>query len=226
MPPLGARAAVLAPACTWPARSAQGSLARVRRWGSGRRAKLRGWWLWALATSACGTASIELLPRPSEPVDVDASVAPVPPISGPVLLEQDAGGSGQPSGPALDGGVSDPGDAGACVGARVFGICFYLGDQGEGCRTTCAQRGGFDVAALAHVGTPRQGGSLEDCVRVLRALGRGGEVHRSSRDDGLGLGCHLWDDDNHWLTGPSADFDPNLELGQGWPVRIACGCRR
>jgi hypothetical protein len=101
----------------------------------------------------------------------------------------------------------------------VFGICWYLGEPGESCEMTCAEHGGPDGMASEHVGTASQGGSREDCVLILSALGQRYRVVSTEHD--VGVGCHVpvSGEDPHWLSSPP--FRPSAYLRN---ARIACGC--
>jgi hypothetical protein len=87
----------------------------------------------------------------------------------------------------------------------------------------CADRGGPDAAAIAIIGSESQGGSREGCRTVLLALGLDEDetVARGSRNDGAGVGCHLFGvaQDAWWLSSP--DHSASASLPQ---ARIACGC--
>lgn len=135
-----------------------------------------------------------------------------------------AGASGASAGqggqPTVDAAVPP-----SCAGELVFNICWYLGAERQNCKNLCAAHGGFDTQSITHIGTPAQGGSRDDCQRILNALGRPATVVASTRSDGNGLGCHVWQNaDNYWLNSPN--FDPNIQLPSNAPVRMACGCER
>ena len=109
----------------------------------------------------------------------------------------------------------------------MLNICWYLAPAGTSCNAQCASHGGYDNNAQSHVGTTEQGGSVADCRAILNALVGPGEVGAATRDDGNGLGCHVWSDgDYYWLEDPSAHFDPSVAFPSGSQVRIACGCLR
>ncbi len=178
-----------------------------------------------------------------------------PPIAGGVQPTGAASGSGEPLSPeapdpmrepdtpteqpdastaaepeAPDAGASEPPlpePVPACGGALLQGSCWYLGDVGEACVDVCATRGGFAQASAALIGTPAQGGSVEGCTAVLQALGAlPGVVTEGFREDGLGLGCHLYleltgAEVAWWLTSP--DLSPQAFSTQS---RQACGCVR
>lgn len=159
-----------------------------------------------------GVTSPGVLPVPpfaSSGAVRDAGVVLVPPpVSDAAVEPPPEGGNGEP--------VSPPPD---CVGAELFGICWYLGEAGESCTQTCAERGGPDSSASAHVGTASQGGSREDCVLILNALGQRYRVRSTEHD--VGVGCHVptGGEDPHWLTSPP--FRASAYLRN---ARIACGC--
>lgn len=130
--------------------------------------------------------------------------------------------------PAADAAVATPAEEGnvdaaspppGCAGVEVFGICWYLGEPGESCVETCAERGGPDGAASAHVGTASQGGSREDCVLILNALGQRYRVRSTEHEQGVG--CHLpaGDEDPHWLSFPPFSASAYLRNAS-----ITCGC--
>ncbi len=114
----------------------------------------------------------------------------------------------------------------ACGGERVFGVCWYLAKASTSCNQECSNKGGFDTRSLQYVGTPNQGGSVEECTDILTALGKPAEVVAAMRSDSYGLGCHVWtnQNDNYWLVNPP--FSPNTAAPSSTPVRIACGCMR
>ncbi|MDD9942258.1 MAG: hypothetical protein OXU20_14525 [Myxococcales bacterium] len=167
-----------------------------------------------LMTFGCGCDVVTLRFFPASEAAADAGNgrgahdAPVAPPEA-VVQTPDAGGP----------------DAGSCGGTIVYDVCWYLGDRGRNCRETCAERGGFDDAAVPHVGTPRQGGSVDECIRLLSALGIRGEVVVATRVDAYGVGCHLWEGLRYWLTDPSPRFDPDVSLPRDLPVQLVCGCR-
>lgn len=171
-------------------------------------------------------------PLPAPDSAVSSGLPPrVPPSGPPASVDgaRDGGVTGTASEPpASDAAVSDPGPAGrldaaspplACAGAEVFGICWYLGEAGESCEQTCAAHGGPAVAASTHVGTEAQGGSREDCVLILSALGQRYRVRGTEHD--VGVGCHLpaGDGDPHWLSAPP--FEATAFLRN---AHVACGC--
>jgi hypothetical protein len=115
----------------------------------------------------------------------------------------------------------------ACGGTVVQGSCWYLGDVGQACADVCATHAGFSLASAALVGTPAQGGSIEGCTAVLQALAAlPGLVNEGFREDGLGLGCHLFVEATGtevawWLTSP--DLSPQAFSAQS---RQVCACVR
>lgn len=102
-------------------------------------------------------------------------------------------------------------------------MCWYLSNPGLSCSATCREHGGFDARAQALVGTPLQGGSLDNCVLVLAALGASGPVYPATRYDALGLGCHRWSDGtSYWVASPNlaAFTEDNREPY----AQLACAC--
>jgi len=149
-----------------------------------------------------------------------------------------AGAGGSPAGGtggndvdagSIDAGVNaDAGlDAGpACGGTLRDGICWYLGPVDQTCSQVCANRGGFNSAATSIVGTPAQGGSLDDCSALLQLLlGNADDaVVEGTQVAGNGVGCHLFDaqaGQRWWLTAP--DFSPDDDLPG---ARVVCGCNQ
>ncbi|HKU38618.1 MAG TPA: hypothetical protein VJR89_10740 [Polyangiales bacterium] len=124
----------------------------------------------------------------------------------------------------LDAG-SDAATAPACNGERVFGLCWYLAKANLSCSQECSSRGGFDARALEYIGTPTQGGSVEECSEILAALGKAATVVAAMRSDRYGFGCHVWSEtDSYWLVAPA--FSASTAAPSGTPVRIACACMR
>lgn len=113
---------------------------------------------------------------------------------------------------------------GSCSGAFVAGYCWYLGGFDQSCDSVCAPHGGYNVDTQAYTGASAQGGSRDNCQKVLRSLGQTASLHTSSRSDGLGLGCHrrrnggLW-----WLTSPNENSASTTTDGS---VQRACACYR
>jgi hypothetical protein len=106
-----------------------------------------------------------------------------------------------------------------CAGEQVSGQCLYLGAVGASCQYTCATHGGVAPDAKAFLGTPAQGGTLEQCSAALKALGVTATVIQAARYDGRGLGCHLYDSVPYWLTSPA--FSTTVGYVR---TRIACAC--
>jgi hypothetical protein len=122
-----------------------------------------------------------------------------------------------------DGDTDADGDvdsgAGCGEGAvSLWEICWYLGELGASCDTTCASHGGNAATAQQHVGTAGQGGSAEECGQLFTALGHTEAV--SSGTNSIGYGCHLWQPDAlWWLSAP--DFSTSASSTD---ARIVCGC--
>jgi hypothetical protein len=178
----------------------------------------------------------------------DSSVEPLPPEVDASLPFPDAGSSdaSQPSGapdagspdagpgaedagvPATDAGASPDGgnpvpDASvprACGGVRYSDVCWYLGGGGESCRDACRGRGGIDPRAPTIVGSPAQGGSLQECSDIFALLGFRSRVNQGYRPDRIALGCHRWEDGVlWWLDDPG--FDASALAS---PAAMVCGC--
>jgi len=121
-------------------------------------------------------------------------------------------------------GSADAGLAGAagnsCSGASHGGVCWYLGSAGSSCRQVCGAHGQPSTAAAAHVGSTKQGGNAAECGVLLRLVGISGTPSASSRTDGLGFGCHIFDNGTlWWLSSP--DFSVTVSRAE---VRLVCGC--
>jgi hypothetical protein len=125
-----------------------------------------------------------------------------------------------------DAGMDAGADASTpCGGDRVFSLCWYLADANTSCNQECSNKGGYDARAAEYVGTPAQGGSVEECAEILTALGEPKKVVAAMRNDSYGFGCHVWSEtDTYWLVNPA--FSPSIAAPNGTPVRIACACRR
>lgn len=153
-------------------------------------------------------------------LDAAWTVAPSTPFeeqdAGVVVVLRDAG--------ALDASV-DSVDAGACAGARVLGVCWYLASAGQNCNATCAAHGGVDGRAASLVGTTSQGGSLGSCAQILPALGATVVPLRAFRSDPYGLGCHTWSTGvAYWLDDPSPLYSTSSLIPLA--ARVSCGCAR
>jgi hypothetical protein len=86
---------------------------------------------------------------------------------------------------------------------------------GASCDATCAEHGGAASNTALYVGTAAQGGSAAECAQLLDLLGEADAPFSATRDDGLGLGCHLYDSVAYWLSSPafsSSVADPEAEL--------------
>ncbi|MBW2263321.1 MAG: hypothetical protein JRG91_15245 [Deltaproteobacteria bacterium] len=116
--------------------------------------------------------------------------------------------------------ATDPTPECGTHGALMWGICWYLGSPGQDCYEVCGPHGGYHEDTPEYVGTPSQGGSIEECGAILDALGYSGTVSDGYRDDGRGLGCHRWNDGALWWL-HTPDFDPGDSMD---PSQAVCGC--
>jgi hypothetical protein len=128
-----------------------------------------------------------------------------------------SGGSGSGGALSLDGGHC------SADGVLDSGICWYLGELGANCSTTCSTRGGTSPEAAGHVGTAAQKGSPTECSRLLGLLGTGGEVQPVALP-GLsqGLGCHVSPTQTptyRWVSSPAYNDNASDPAAQ-----LLCGC--
>jgi hypothetical protein len=137
-------------------------------------------------------------PTPEPTVDVTVDVAPEP----------------------VEEPLTDPTPECGTDGALLYGICWYLGSAGQDCFEVCGSHGGYDDDTPEYVGTPSQGGSVEECEAIFEALGYTDTVSPGYREDGRGLGCHRWSDGSLWWL-DSPDFDPSDSME---PSQAVCGC--
>jgi hypothetical protein len=121
---------------------------------------------------------------------------------------------------ALEDPILEPTPACGPEGALLWDICWYLGDPGQSCQEVCESRGGYHEDTPQYVGTTGQGGSIEECNAIFDALGYLSTVNEGYRGDGLGLGCHRWNDGVLWWL-ESPDFDPGDGTGG---AQLVCGC--
>ena len=177
-------------------------------------------------------------------LSLDASAIDTPPIpvdAGQPLPALDAGhvtpdaGSGMPMMDAAVSGTDASVDAGspavdagrdASVSARVCasgkehgGYCWFLGGTQQSCNAACAAHGGYE-SSLEWTGTTAQGGSLERCDALLTLLqGYTAKITAGYRQDGRGLGCHVYQNGRWWLVDPA--FSPAASYLK---TRIVCSC--
>jgi hypothetical protein len=108
-----------------------------------------------------------------------------------------------------------------CEGASALGSCWYLGARGLSCEQACSERGGFDPASIALVGTRAQGGTLENCATVMSALGVRGMVMAAVRLDDVGIGCHRWATLDYWLAADTVLYTGSSSAPL---AELACAC--
>jgi hypothetical protein len=109
-----------------------------------------------------------------------------------------------------------------CTGALVRDLCWYFGPLNNSCLEVCSSHGGYDSRMVGVVGTRSQGGTVEACNDVLRALGESGTATPANRSDDKGYGCHEWGGDLWWISS-APDFRPDVA---GSSARVACACLR
>jgi len=159
-----------------------------------------------------------------------------------------ASGGGVATGGAGTGGVATGGTGGVATGGVRSGgrlgtggalggqmacdpegkmdasICWYQGAVGASCNEACSTHGGPSPKAASHVGSSAQGGSLDECARLIALLGMTGSTISGSSTTGDGLGClssprlpriYIWFSD--------PDFDP---AAKNKDVQLVCGCLR
>ncbi len=128
-------------------------------------------------------------------------------------------------GAAATGGATTSGGSAAvsCSGPEFGGACWYLGQLFQSCTEVCADHGGTSPEAVMAVGVTSQGGSASECSQILALLGVTGSESQGTRNDGLGLGCHVVSQGTRqtkwWLSSPAYSADAR-EAG----TRNVCGC--
>jgi collagen type III alpha len=132
-----------------------------------------------------------------------------------------SGGTGAAPADASPDSVTPGADTASfrCDGAERSGICWYLGNPGDSCATTCAFHGGNSPEAASHVGVTSQGGSASECGRLLGLLGLPGTVQTGTRSDGIGLGCVVALGLHIWLSSP-----PYSDSARFANIQLVCGC--
>jgi hypothetical protein len=132
-----------------------------------------------------------------------------------------SGGTGGAPADASPDSVAAGADAASfrCDGVERSGICWYLGNPGDSCATTCASHGGNSPEAASHVGVASQGGSASECGRLLGLLGLPGTVQTGTRSDGIGLGCVVALGLHIWLSSP-----PYSDSARFANIQLVCGC--
>lgn len=109
-----------------------------------------------------------------------------------------------------------------CEGTKVFDLCWYLTSRGDSCYNHCDSHGGYNSKTASYVGIAAQGGQLDNCSEILKAIGRPMPVNAGFRTDLYGFGCHIWDGSGAWwLSSPI--FSPTV-----WSinVEIVCACNK
>ena len=149
------------------------------------------------------------------------SMAPDSGSGGSTASDSGAGGSmARDSGAGGSTAQDTGGNAGSCGGVAYGGICWYLGPSGSTCQQVCASHGKPAPEAATYVGTTGQGGSLADCKTLFGLLGVKGQPESGTRSDGMGFGCHMFQDSSLWWLS-----SPNYSASAGSPVvQVVCGC--
>jgi hypothetical protein len=183
------------------------------------------------STDAGAVLDASTITAPPTPVDAGG---PLPLLdagnvtmdAGSSVPEMDAAASGDTDA-AVDAGAAAP-DAGTdagvparvcATGKQLGGHCWFFANTNQSCNAFCAAHGGYEPS-LEWVGTPAQGGSLAHCDAVLELLRASSTTTTSGyREDGRGLGCHLYQGQSWWLVAPA--FSPASSYLN---TRIACSC--
>lgn len=130
-------------------------------------------------------------------------------------LPMDAGSSGTDAIPD----VSDP--LPRCGGVADSEICWYLGRAGDSCVTSCAGHGGTSSLTASHIGNAAQGGSAQECGRLLSLLDGSGTVLSTSRSEDEGVGCVVALGLHWYITSPAYSDSARIT-----GVERLCGCLR
>ena len=172
---------------------------------------LSAWHVIALAGMACSARDLGYLQRDlGKPTDEGAGGS--------------SGGESATGGVSSDGGATGGAASVGCGGVESSAVCWYLGELGASCQATCAPHGGTSPKAPSHVGIASQGGSLDECIKLLGLFSLTGRVYAGSRSDGQGVGCHVIPgapDPYFWLSSPAYSDTASLP-----DARIVCGCER
>ena len=104
------------------------------------------------------------------------------------------------------------------AGRQLGGYCWFLGAVNRSCNTVCAAHGGFEPS-LPFIGSRAQGGSLSRCDAVLTVLTTEGNTTSGLRQDGRGVGCHLFEGVRWWLDSPNFSSS-----AYHYKARLACSC--
>jgi hypothetical protein len=121
----------------------------------------------------------------------------------------------------LTSGLKLPKLPAACTGMLVGGSCWYLGDAGMSCTSTCAIQGlAYDPATETYAGSS---GTDDQCVAILHALTPYAiSLISEVTACGVGLGCHLTEYGAVRCPAPTTTADAAGQTLQ--PVYRACAC--
>jgi hypothetical protein len=175
------------------------------------------------ATASVPDAGIisELPPIPIDagPEDVPADAGMTMPLIDAGVVQLDAATPPTDAGLVIVDAGMDTGVTSACLAGRELGgFCWFLGAVDQSCETVCAAHGGF-VPSLAYVGSRAQGGARSRCDAVLTLLTAEGTTQAGYREDGRGVGCHIFEGNRWWLTSPSFSA-----TAYHWKAQQACSC--
>jgi hypothetical protein len=103
--------------------------------------------------------------------------------------------------------------------AEVGGFCWFLGDAGADCESTCVAQGRtYDDPGTA--GYAGSSGTNEQCLAVLTALGATQALAADAVSCGMGLGCHV-----DGALQPHRCTDLTTAAAAGANVGRACACQ-
>ena len=186
----------------------------------------------AVMLSACNPGSLDYLQNGGDDGSAEGDVPRW--VDGEAVPEGSGGGKG--SGGAIGSGgattldadlhpadvasdVRDPSPE--CNGVADSKICWYVGRAGDSCATSCASHGGTSSQAASHVGNATQGGSAQECSRLLSVLGLSGPLISTARAEDEGVGCAVALGLHWYVTSPAYS-----DVAKIASVQLVCGCLR
>ena len=116
--------------------------------------------------------------------------------------------------------------------------CYFLGQSGQSCDQVCSSqqtlpspsecsapltytRGGVGSSAstLPYLGTPQQGGQIDNCNELVTSFGYANAEGGTRNDPSEGLGCHVYPPKSWYL------ISPDTQNGAAAPgAERVCGC--